>query len=116
MGREEAVKPGGGEAVRLQLAHASAQRIGRHEAAKAETAPPLAGAPAEPAPPATKPAVLAGLLERQEGAAVAQTMAATGWQAHSVRGAVAGTVVKKLRAKVNSELADGVCTCRAPSL
>lgn len=34
---------------------------------------------------------------------VAQIMAATGWQAHSVRGAIAGHIRKKLALPVTSE-------------
>jgi hypothetical protein len=34
-------------------------------------------------------------------------MAATGWQAHSVRGAIAGAIKKKLKLDVASEKAEG---------
>lgn len=46
------------------------------------------------------------LLRRPEGATIAQMTEATGWQAHSVRGALAGSLRKKGHA-VTSEKVDG---------
>lgn len=42
------------------------------------------------------------LLRQPEGAGITDLMAATGWQAHSVRGAISGTIKKKLRLEVSS--------------
>ena len=39
-------------------------------------------------------------------------MSATGWQAHSVRGAISGAIKKRLGLKVTSEKSDGVRTYR----
>ena len=57
----------------------------------------LKKAAAEPAAPAprkarddTKQAQLIAMLRRKEGATIAQIVAATGWQPHTVRGAFAG--------------------------
>ena len=47
----------------------------------------------EPAP--TKLGLLISLLSRPDGADLGTLMTATGWQAHSVRGAIAGAVRKK---------------------
>lgn len=47
------------------------------------------------------------LLRRPEGATAAQIMAATGWQAHSVRGAIAGQIRKKLGLTVATEKVEG---------
>lgn len=61
--------------------------------------------PAEKAP--TKIDTVIGLLRRPEGADVHQLAQATGWQPHSVRGAIAGTLKKKLGFAVQTEKVDG---------
>jgi hypothetical protein len=38
---------------------------------------------------------LASLVTRDQGASIAEMIAATGWQAHSVRGALAGALKKR---------------------
>ncbi len=55
----------------------------------------------------TKQCLLVDLLCREEGASLAEIMAAIGWQAHSVRGALSGTVRKKLGLSVISAAEDG---------
>lgn len=51
----------------------------------------------------TKTALLIDLLKRKDGASIDEIVAATGWQAHSVRGAISGTLKKKLGLTVASE-------------
>jgi hypothetical protein len=41
-------------------------------------------------------------MRRKQGATLAEIMEATGWQAHTVRGFIAGTVAKKLGLEVGS--------------
>ena len=73
------------------------------------------GCPTEPSPaPAarktrddTKQAQLIAMLRRKEGATIAQIVAATGWQPHTVRGAFAGALKKKLGLTVTSEKVEG---------
>ncbi len=56
-----------------------------------------ADASAPPTPrPGTKQALMIELLQRPEGATVAQIAAATGWQHHTIRGAISGALKKKL--------------------
>jgi predicted HTH transcriptional regulator len=44
----------------------------------------------------TKQAEVIRLLQRPEGATIGQICAATGWQAHTVRGTLAGVIKRKL--------------------
>jgi len=62
-------------------------------------------APAKPQ--TTKLDRLATLLARRNGASIDEMMSATGWQAHSVRGALAGAL-KRRGLVVTSEKVDGV--------
>ena len=51
----------------------------------------------------TKQARLIAMLQRPEGATIAQVVEATGWQPHTVRGALAGALKKRLGLEVTSE-------------
>jgi len=51
----------------------------------------------------TKQEALIALLKRPEGASIAEIMAATDWQAHSVRGFISGSLKKTLGLVVTSE-------------
>ena len=51
----------------------------------------------------TKQALVVEMLRRAEGATVDQIMEATGWQRHTVRGAFAGALKKKLGLAIASE-------------
>lgn len=55
----------------------------------------------------SKQAQLVELLQRPDGAALADIQAATGWQAHSVRGAISGVCKKKLGLNVISAVEEG---------
>ncbi len=53
--------------------------------------------------PGTKQALMIDLLKHKKGATIAEIVAATGWQPHSVRGAISGALKKKLGLAVTSE-------------
>ncbi|HLO79244.1 MAG TPA: DUF3489 domain-containing protein [Magnetospirillum sp.] len=57
--------------------------------------------------PETKTACLIRLLKRKRGATLGELVKATGWQAHSVRGAISGTLRKKLGLTVLHQPMDG---------
>ena len=57
--------------------------------------------------PGSKLAVVIGLLESEAGATIAEIMAATGWQQHTVRGALAGSITKKFARSLTSDKIDG---------
>jgi hypothetical protein len=54
----------------------------------------------------TKLGALIVALRKPDGATIAQLMEATGWQAHSVRGAISGNLKKKLSIAVISEVVE----------
>lgn len=66
-----------------------------------------AGRAAPVAKPGTKQALLIDLLKRKTGATIDEVVEATGWQAHSVRGAISGTLKKKLDLDVTSKKVNG---------
>lgn len=59
-----------------------------------------------PAPRVTKSASLIALLKTKRGATLLEMMKATGWQQHSVRGFLAGTLRKRHGLEAVSEKPD----------
>lgn len=55
----------------------------------------------------TKQAQLVAMLEAPEGASTEEIVAAFGWQPHTVRGAIAGALKKKLGLQIGSEVIEG---------
>ena len=68
---------------------------------------PKTRAASSAARPGTKQSLLVDLLGRRNGATIAEAVKATRWQPHSVRGAISGTLKKKLGFIVASEKVDG---------
>jgi hypothetical protein len=88
------------EPAQTAVAPAAAKR--KAEAAK--PAKPAKSAPADKSTPraGTKQAEMIELLKRPEGATVEQIAKATGWQHHTIRGAISGALKKKLGLNVEA--------------
>jgi predicted ArsR family transcriptional regulator len=79
-------------------------KAGKAKAGKAKPTKREKAAPVDkPAPRAgTKQAQMIELLKRPEGATVEQIAGATGWQHHTIRGAISGALKKKLGLNVEA--------------
>jgi hypothetical protein len=55
----------------------------------------------------TKQAQIIAMLQRPEGATVAEMVEATGWLAHTVRGCISGALKKKLGLPITAEKVEG---------
>lgn len=85
---------------------------GLRAAASAQDGEPTSTSIADAPKPAairtgTKQAQIIALLQRPEGAAIAEIAAETGWQAHSVRGMISGALKKTLGLPITSEKVEG---------
>jgi hypothetical protein len=82
-------------------------------------APAPAAEPPSKAAPGGKLGVLVALLQHPEGATLEAMVAATGWQAHSVRGAMSGSLKKQRGFAITSEKTGAGCVykivARGPS-
>ena len=104
-GINSAGEPAAGPAEAAAPVEAPKKR-GRPKKVAAPTEPSTAPAPRKTRDD-TKQAQLIAMLRRKEGATIAQIVAATGWQPHTVRGAFAGALKKKLGLTVTSEKVEG---------
>jgi hypothetical protein len=62
---------------------------------------------AAPSRPGSKAAAIIALLKAKRGATIPEMMDATGWQAHSVRGFIAGSLRKRHGREVTWQKRDG---------
>lgn len=100
----EAIDGDAGDGAAKPPSQSKAPATGR----RAETKPAKsAGGKTPAARPGTKQALLIDLIGRKTGATIGEIVEATGWQAHSVRGAISGTLKKKLGLAVASETVEG---------
>ncbi|MBX9633958.1 MAG: DUF3489 domain-containing protein [Magnetospirillum sp.] len=114
-----------GTPLTLRATPAAYEALGMGTDTDADTAPeeePAAGMADQPETPVTeadsaktprktrqgtKQEALIAMLKRPEGASIAEIMEATGWLAHTIRGAIAGALKKKLGLEITSEKIEG---------
>lgn len=117
------VTEAGLEAIGVEPEAASAIVRARRVKVEPEPKPARIAEAAAPAPgrAGTKQAQIIALLQRPEGASIAEIVAATGWQAHTARGMISGALKKRLGLAITSEKAEGrgtvyrIATCAAES-
>jgi len=103
---KEAEEDGGGIYVITQSAILSyGGRRGR-DRTQEYTAKEKAPAAQANAPKSSKQQIMIDLLKRKEGATLVQLSEATGWQKHSVHGAMAGVLKKKMGLAIASSKAE----------
>ena len=99
-------------AIGVERESASDAPVGAEETPSAR-APQAAPPEADPVPKArtprqgTKQAKLIEMLRADDGATIDEIAAVTGWQPHTIRGAMSGALKKKLGLEVISEKVDG---------
>jgi hypothetical protein len=95
-----------GAQVSLRATAAAYQTLGLGEDMAAEETDNQA-IPKSKTRPNSKQARLIAMLKRPEGASIIEIAQELNWQAHSVRGAIAGSLKKKLGLVVTSEMIRG---------
>jgi Protein of unknown function (DUF3489) len=96
--KKQAAKPTTKANVGAQARHVAPKKKGSEKVA---TEP--AKAPTPPTREGSKSAKVLELLNRPGGSTLKELMEATGWQAHSVRGFLSGTLRKKMKLNVTSQ-------------
>jgi hypothetical protein len=88
-------------------AHVAPKRPKAVPGAKAAKKAPKPAKKADEAREGSKTARILDLLKRPGGVTLAEIMKVADWQAHSIRGFISGTLVKKMGLSVVSTKADG---------
>ena len=99
-------KPAKRARVAPRHAHVTPRKAKSAKKASPPKKAPKGGKKAGTARDGSKAAKILDLLKRPDGGSLKELMKATGWQAHSVRGFLSGTIRKKLGLNVVSNKAD----------
>ena len=99
------IEPDSAPTAPVEAAAGAGAGSGRRRKENASVAP--TAAPVRKMREGTKQATLVAMLERKDGATLGQLVEATGWQPHSVRGALAGALNKRLGLTIVSERIEG---------
>ena len=99
----ERAKPSKKARVARKRAHVAPKQAPK---AKASKKAPKDGGKAGSARDGSKAAKVLDLLKRPEGASMKELLKSTGWQPHSVRGFLSGTIRKKMGMTVTSTKTD----------
>lgn len=98
----------GSRPATIAEAKATPAKAAKRQVGTIKAEPPVRDtSPAQQAASASKIDTIVSLLRAKGGASIEQVIKATGWQAHSVRGAISGQLKKKLGLNVLSEKIDG---------
>ena len=99
------------QALGIEPVVASAVASARKAKLEPDAEPSVTPATDAPKPVATragtKQAEIIALIQRREGASIAEIVEATGWLAHSARGLISGGLKKKLNLPITSEKVAG---------
>ena len=98
----ERAKPNKKARVGRKRAHVAPNQDKSDTKARTSKKPPKRGGKAGSARDGSKTAKVLDLLKRPEGASMKELMKSTGWQPHSVRGFLSGTIRKKMGMTVTS--------------
>jgi hypothetical protein len=102
--RSDTKRSGSGESDPEEIASVAPQAKAERQAVP-ETATNKRGA-SKKKPNRTKSALIVGLLKRKSGASLEELQRSSGWQAHSVRGFLSGTLKKRMGLRVISAVTD----------
>lgn len=106
---QSAIRPfasrGDGKPKTANLSPRASRKAAR---AKASAPPAAVFEPVVRTPAAGKLGEMVALMRRRGGASLADLMTVTGWQAHSVRGALAGSLKRARGYTIGSDKVDGV--------
>ena len=107
IGMEEAGEETPSEAAPAATRRDTGKNTGSGRAGRRKAAVKAPPADSKPSRAGTKQAELIAMLRRRDGVTIEEVIRAFGWQPHTVRGALAGALKKKLGLTITSEKVDG---------